>query len=201
MQVVTKALSELHKIEKNIRGHSERQIREYIRSLEMFGQIRPMVVTEDGEILVGNGMYDALSAMGRTEGDVYVVTGLSAAQKKKLMLADNKVYELGFTDTGVLDDLLADLDGDFDIPGYDPDLLDMLVKSPAEISEVAKDYGTPVPVLTGEVSHETVQHKDEPNQTYSVPVRAENGAFVNPETKEDERRYILCPHCGGKIWL
>lgn len=33
-------------------------------------------------------------------------------QKKKLMMADNKVYELGFTDTDAIEQLVKELDGD-----------------------------------------------------------------------------------------
>ena len=37
------------------------QIKEMIRSLNQFGQTRPMVVDEQGNILVGNGLYMALN--------------------------------------------------------------------------------------------------------------------------------------------
>lgn len=60
MKVVQKKLSELRKTEKNIRRHSPKQISEYVRSVKMFGQIRPLVIDEDGVILAGNGLYDAL---------------------------------------------------------------------------------------------------------------------------------------------
>ena len=57
------------------------------------------MVDEDGVILAGNGLYDALVTMQAEKADCYVVTGLTDVQKKKLMLADNRVYELGMTDT------------------------------------------------------------------------------------------------------
>ncbi len=41
MKVISKPLSELHVMEKNIRRHPEKQIKEYVRSLEMFGQMKP----------------------------------------------------------------------------------------------------------------------------------------------------------------
>ena len=67
MKIVSKKLSELHPIEKNIRRHPEKQIKEYVRSVEMFGQIKPLTVDENGTILVGNGLYEALKLMGRME--------------------------------------------------------------------------------------------------------------------------------------
>ena len=51
MKITVKKLSELHKPAHNIRRHSEKQLTEYIRSIEMFGQVKPLVVAEDGEII------------------------------------------------------------------------------------------------------------------------------------------------------
>lgn len=201
MNVQTKRMNELRKTTLNIRRHSEKQIKEYVRSLEMFGQIRPLVITDDGEILVGNGMYEALLSMGKESCDVYVVEGLSKAQKRKLMLADNKVYELGFTDIDVLDSILKDLDGDFDVPGYDADLLDTLVANPLKTEKSVGEYGTVNPDITKEVTREFVsaeQSRGEPQ--YAPPVKTSDGEFVKPEHQE-ERPYIICPKCGEKIWL
>lgn len=198
MKVQTKKLTDLHKTDLNIRRHSEKQIKEYVRSLEMFGQIRPLVVTEDGEILVGNGMFEALQSMGKESCEVYVASGLSKAEKRKLMLADNKVYELGFTDIDVLDDILKDLGGDFDVPGYDADLLGTLVANPLEVDKSIGEYGTVNPDITKEVARESVsaeQSKGEPQ--YAPPVKAPDGGFVEPE----EKQFIICPKCGEKIWL
>ena len=55
MNITVKKLAELHKPTHNIRRHSDKQITEYIRSIEMFGQVKPLVVAEDGEIIAGNG--------------------------------------------------------------------------------------------------------------------------------------------------
>lgn len=88
MKITVKKLSELHKPAHNIRRHSEKQLTEYIRSIEMFGQVKPLVVAEDGEIIAGNGLYEALLRMGRETCDCYVMVGLTDVQKKKLMMAD-----------------------------------------------------------------------------------------------------------------
>ena len=141
MTIIRKPLSELHKPDKNVRRHTEKQIHEYIRSLEMFGQIKPVVIDDTGEIIVGNGLYEALLAMGADSCDCYVVTGLSSKQKKKLMLADNRVYELGITDTDVFDELIRELDGDVDVPGWDADLLEMLNASVDDANDMIESYG------------------------------------------------------------
>lgn len=209
MKIMQKKLSELHKTQINIRRHSDRQIAEYVRSLKMFGQIRPLVVTEDGEILVGNGMFDALKSMGAETCEVYVAEGLTPAGKKKLMLADNKVYELGFTDVDVLDDIIKGLDGDFDVPGYDSDLLDMLAKNPVEAGEEVTGYGTVEPTVASEKQDSTVSFGDSGKAMYEPPVKSADGAFIPPQESPsaasvpsgDDRPFVICPKCGEKIWL
>lgn len=206
MNITQKKLSELHKTEKNIRKHSQKQIEEYVRSLKMFGQIRPLVVTEDGEILAGNGMYDALASMGAETCDVYVVSGLSDVQKKKLMLADNKVYDLGLNDANMFQEVIRELEGDFDVPGWDADLLKILTSVEEDLGKEVTNYGVAeatedVPVESPEPAYE---HKD-----YEPVIRDnQTGEILNPqrgkidaEPQKEERPFVICPKCGEKIWL
>lgn len=64
MKVIKKKLSELRRPKKNVRNHSIKQIEEFKRSVQMFGQIRPIVIDEDNVILAGNGLFMALEALG-----------------------------------------------------------------------------------------------------------------------------------------
>ena len=95
MEVITMKLADLRKPEKNVRIHTEQQLKEFRRSVEMFGQIRPIVVDEKNVILAGNGLYDTLAAMGKDTAEVYRYDNLTENQKKKLMIADNKIFSLG----------------------------------------------------------------------------------------------------------
>ena len=61
MKVTIKKLSVLKHPEKNVRIHSEQQIRELKRSLEKFGQTRALVIDENNIILIGNGLYEAMA--------------------------------------------------------------------------------------------------------------------------------------------
>ena len=142
MNVTRKLLSELRRPERNVRMHTDKQLKEFRRSIEMFGQIRPIVVDEDGVILAGNGLYETLLSMGRTEADCYVVTGLTEAQKKKLMLADNRVFDLGVDDLSALDAFVLELKDDLDIPGYEEDLLRAMVMEADEAADTLSEYGT-----------------------------------------------------------
>ncbi|WP_298029711.1 ParB/Srx family N-terminal domain-containing protein [uncultured Dysosmobacter sp.] len=208
MKIIKKPLADLRRPPKNVRIHSDKQITEFKRSIEMFGQIRPIVIDEAGTILAGNGLYDALCAMGRTEADCYVAAGLSESQKKKLMLADNRIFSLGVDDIQGFDEIIAELD-DLDVPGYDEDLLKTLTADLGDTDELLAGYGLIDENSKAEMkkaadryeqkSEEFAQDAEEirPAPPPSEPVEA----AVEDRAVELDRRYIICPKCGEKIWL
>lgn len=203
MKVVQKKLSQLRKMEKNIRRHSAKQLAEYVRSVRMFGQIRPLVIDEDGMILAGNGLYDALVSMGEEKADCYVVSGLTDAQKKKLMLADNRVYELGMTDTEAFDEIIRSLGGDTDVPGWDADLLETLNASVRQVTEMVERYGAYQPEDIGRYSREpqngalhTAQQPETPTgQAAAAPAETPPTEALEAQ----ETRFVICPRCGERI--
>ena len=85
METLKIKLATLRKVDGNVRKHSEQQLKEYMRSVEAYGQLKPLVIDENGTILIGNGLYDALIGLGWTEADCYRVTGLTEKQKKKMI--------------------------------------------------------------------------------------------------------------------
>ena len=195
MKVVKKKLTDLKRPEKNVRMHTDKQIEEFKRSVEMFGQIRPIVIDENNVMLAGNGLYETLCALDYKEADCYVVTGLSENEKKKLMLADNKVFDLGCDDMKAFDEILAELGDDLDIPGYDEDLLQAILAEPEDVDEMMSDYG---------IVPEEQKEKIESNQgIYDNPPEAKPLQSVENHEEEvvDTRRSVICPHCGETIWL
>lgn len=170
----------------------------------MFGQIRPIVVDDERTILAGNGLYETLLRMGWTEADVLQMQGLSDSQKKKLMLADNKIYGLGVDDLDSFDAILNELQDDLDIPGFDEELLKSMVSQASEVTEKLQEYGTLDDEEIGEIrvarerkeqymAAESEEPADEP----------EDAAVATPAVEEREpvRQYVICPHCGEKVWL
>lgn len=209
MKVVQKKLSELHKIEKNIRRHSQKQISEYVRSLKMFGQVKPLVIDEKGTILIGNGLYEALLSMGEEKADCYVMTGLSEKEKKKLMLADNRVYELGMTDTDVFDEIIRSLEGDVDVPGWDADLLETLNATIQDVNEMVDSYGNYQPEEIARYNERRPADTGSGGQAQGSWPAADNSpgnTCPAPEAAEaapqgDSTRYIICPKCGERIGI
>ena len=211
MKVVQKRLADLKRLEKNVRRHGEKQIAEYMRSLEMFGQIRPAVVDENGVILVGNGMYEAMRRLGWETCDCYVAEGLTENAKTKLMLADNRVYELGLTDMESFDEIIRGLGEDLDVPGWDEDLLQTITASIEEADAMVEGYGE---FDAGDVDRmnarrpadipppHTPDWTNEPLQRPIGPMPDTRQVSDSPQMEPTtapfttlQGRYIVCPHC------
>ena len=167
--------------------------------MEMFGQIRPIVVDEGGTILAGNGLFEAMRSMGRTDADCYVVTGLTEAQKKKLMLADNRIFNLGVDDMEALDAFVQELKDDLDIPGFEEDLLQAMVMEADEATQALLEYGTIKPEQAQAIQQTREKYQA---QEEAAAEKAEEVAPAQLESQEEAAgRYILCPKCGERIWL
>ncbi len=209
MEIITMKLADLVKPEKNVRIHTEQQLREFQRSVKMFGQIRPIVVDENNVILAGNGLYDTLIAMGKETADVYKYDNLTENQKKKLMIADNKIFSLGIENLDTLNSFLEDLQGDLDIPGFDEDILKQMVSEAEDVTEKLSEYGTlddeEIQSIkeSGERKEQQIQ-KAEAEQVIPAPQPITQPQQEMSEDSEDTtevKKFVICPKCGEKIWL
>ena len=217
MKVIKKRLDDLKHPEKNVRIHSEQQIRELKRSLEKFGQTRALVVDENNVILIGNGLYEDMVSLGYQEASVYVKTELSENDKKKLMIADNKTYALGIDNLDTLNEFLEELQGDLDIPGYDEEILQQMVADADEVTEKISEYGTldeseiqkikeanekrEQKAAAAEISDNNSENSSEnPNTSDNQSSERQNTTETEPEITET-RKFVICPNCGEKIWL
>lgn len=201
MQVTKLPLSELKRPERNTRMHTDKQIAEFRRSVEMFGQIRPIVVDENYVMLAGNGLYDTLLSMGRTEADCYVVTGLSEKEKKKLMLADNRIFDLGVDDMDAFDALIAELGDDLDVPGYDEELLQSLIADCTEVDEILSSYGLVDDDKKGQLENAAETYRKEEAARAAAPTVAKDNNVPGTEDGQPVGKYVVCPKCGEKVWL
>lgn len=209
MEIITMKLVDLVKPEKNVRIHTEQQLKEFQRSVKMFGQIRPIVVDENNVILAGNGLYETLIAMGKETADVYKYDNLTENQKKKLMIADNKIFSLGIENLDTLNSFLEDLQGDLDIPGFDEDILKQMVSEAEDVTEKLSEYGTlddeEIQSIkeSGEKKEQQIQ-KAEEEQATPAPQPIAQPQQEMPEDSEDTtevKKFVICPKCGEKIWL
>ena len=211
MKQLTLKLSELVRPERNIRIHTEKQLEEFERSVRMFGQIRPIVVDEKNTILAGNGLYETLLRMGEEQALVYKYEDLTESQKKKLMIADNKIFSLGIENLDTLNEFLEELNGDLDIPGFDEEILKQMVADADEVTEKISEYGT-----LDEEEIQQIKEANEKREQKELESASEEGKAIvqtdlpqqggqsatmeSPESAET-RRFVICPTCGEQIWL
>lgn len=214
MNVIEVSIEKLKLADKNVRTHNKIQIEEFARSLAMFGQIRPVVIDSDNSVLCGNGMVLAARHLGWSNIKVLVMGNVSDAQKKKLMIADNRIFELGSTNNAVLDEFFQLLADDLDIPGYDEEMLQMIVGDTQAVNEQIMDYGKLESEKVAEIvnNEQVLQNRIEKAGEQTASVGQANDItsvvakpFPEGETGEptaaDVQRYIICPKCGEKICL
>lgn len=95
----------------NARKHSDKNLKAISGSLEMFGQRKPIVVTDDNVVVAGNGTLEAAISLRWNEIDVVrVPADWTDEQVKAFALADNRSAELAEWDEQVLASQLLDLE-------------------------------------------------------------------------------------------
>lgn len=91
-------------------------------SIKEFGFVQPVVVDEDGEVIIGHTRLQALKRLGHATVDVHVAAGLSSTQVKALRLMDNRSHEEASWDDELLVLELEDLGEDglaLELAGFD----------------------------------------------------------------------------------
>jgi hypothetical protein len=177
--------------EKNTRIHPEKQINEIRRSLKKWGQYKNVVIDDQYLVLAGNGLVEAMRAEGFKKVWVVILYDLSENDKKKLMMADNKTAGLGIDNLNNIEALIGELAGDFDIPGFDDDVLSSINAASDEISQALDDYGKATETNLEEITSHAGANEG-----------VESGLSVETEPAADtEKKPIICPHCGKEIWL
>lgn len=198
MEIVIKKLADLTEHPDNTRVHGQRQIQELIRSIEKFNVIRPIVVDENNVILAGHGLKVALEQMGREDAECMVVTGLSENDKKKLLLADNKVYSLGIDNFEAIDKIINEL-SDYDIPGYNAKDLEMMYGS-SSLAEDEEQFKVSEQMVQERIQKQAKAETEEVVVQPKVVVEARQ-EFAEKQVAQAERRFVLCPNCGEKVFI
>ena len=114
MKIETRRLSDIKPYPNNPRKN-DNAVDGVAESIKQCGYCAPIIVDENGIILAGHTRLKALKKLGWKEAEVVVRDGLSAEQKKKYRLLDNKTGEIALWDTELLQAELVDINFD----GYD----------------------------------------------------------------------------------
>jgi DNA modification methylase len=116
-------------------------------SIKEYGFRQPIVVDEDGVIIVGHTRYKAALKLGMTEIPVHVAVGLSPAQAKAYRIADNQTASIATWDEDKLPLELAalqELGFDLELTGFSADELTRLLDSDANAGQ-ADPFAVPEP--------------------------------------------------------
>lgn len=81
----------LKRYEKNARTHSKDQVQQIVRSIGEYGFTNPILIDENHQIIAGHGRLEAALQIGLEKVPCVMLTGLTEAQKRALVLADNQL--------------------------------------------------------------------------------------------------------------
>jgi len=116
----------LRPYERNARTHSPAQVEQLVAAIREFGFTNPLLVDEQNRIIAGHGRLEAARVLGMAEVPCILVEGLTDAQRRALVLADNKLALNAGWDVDLLRSELAELrDEGFDLglTGFDAEEL------------------------------------------------------------------------------
>jgi len=131
MKIETLRIADLTPDPENARQHDEKNLKAIQGSLKEFGQRKPIVITEAGTIVAGNGTVEAAKRLGWLEIQAVRVPGdWTAEQTKAFALADNRTAELAAWSPEVLSSQLLELEeAGFEIEEFGFDKVELTEES------------------------------------------------------------------------
>ena len=142
MEIIYKKVQDLIPYVNNSRTHSEEQVNQICASINEFGFTNPLLIDEKDSIIAGHGRLIASKKLGMEEVPCIVLKGLTEAQKKAYIIADNKMALNAGWDEELLKielENLKELDFDLELTGFNIDELDELFKEDEEEQEIIED--------------------------------------------------------------
>ena len=111
----------------NANIHSDKQVTMLASSIREFGFLNPILIDKDRNVIAGHGRILAAKKLGLSEVPCVYVEGLTEAQRKAYILADNRLAEFSEWDMDLVNGELAGLDElgfDVDLTGFElPEIL------------------------------------------------------------------------------
>lgn len=115
---------------RNARTHNDGQVSQIAGSIAEFGFVNPILVGDDNVIIAGHGRLMAAQQLGLETVPVIVLRHLTEAQRRALVIADNKIAENAGWNAELLKLELGDLQDlgfDLDVIGFSDEELDELL--------------------------------------------------------------------------
>lgn len=135
LQVVRWPVERLIPYARNARTHSAEQVAQIAASIAEFGWTSPILTGSDGIIIAGHARLQAARKLGMTEVPVIILDHLSEAQRRALVIADNRLaLNAGWDEEMLRVELEALREEDFNLEllGFGDEELEALFADPAE---------------------------------------------------------------------
>lgn len=143
-ELVYRQTSELIPYVNNSRTHSETQVKQVAASIKEFGFTNPVLIDEDGMIIAGHGRVMAAELLSLDEVPTITLEGLTEAQKKAYIIADNKLalnagwdFEILALELTAIDELNFDLS----LAGFESLEVKEILGLDTEEKEAPDDFG------------------------------------------------------------
>lgn len=153
-------ISTLYNWSQNPRAIKKDKFEELKKRITKRGQIKPLIITPDGEVLGGNMRLRAMQELGIKEAWVSVVTPTSEADKIEIALTDNE--EMGYYEDQALAELIAQYKDEIDLSKYSVHL-----KEPQTLEEILKQF-SPDEVIEDEVPEVADEAVSELGKVYQL---------------------------------
>jgi len=131
LSIEYKSTGELIPYVNNSRTHSEQQVQQVAASIKEFGFTNPLLIDEDGGIIAGHGRLQAAQLLKLDEVPTITLEGLTEAEKKAYVIADNQLALNAGWDIDSLKleiETLTELDFDISLLGFDDEELKLLIE-------------------------------------------------------------------------
>lgn len=151
--LIERPVASLKPSARNARTHSKKQIRQIAASIERFGFVNPVLVSDAGEIVAGHGRVEAARHLGLDQVPTLTLSHLSAAELRAYVLADNKLALNAGWDRELLAlelQGLIDLQFDVELTGFSLAEIDLVLDEAREAKPDGRDSAEDeVPLPTG----------------------------------------------------
>lgn len=117
MEIVMRKVSQLTPYPNNAKKHDDTQVANVANSIRRYGWQQPIVIDENGVVVIGHCRLLAAKKLGLKEVPVTIASGLKEDEIRELRIADNKTNESPW-DLGVL---AVDIEG-LEFEGFEMDL-------------------------------------------------------------------------------
>lgn len=127
-------ITELRHWDQNPRTIDKKAFESLLKKIRRWGQFKPVLVTEDGEVIGGNMRLEAYKTIGINDVWVSVVNPKTEAEKIEIALADNEMA--GRWDEDKLAEIITPFKSEIVLEDYQLDL-----GNPSNLKEIISKYG------------------------------------------------------------